>query len=93
MLSDMPKGCPFHPRCPFAKDICRTKRPHMVRTDTKATDVSVSCKATDTVTKASDTCSATTHEGTQNAKTYGSVQSETTHEVACWKFSKEWGEA
>ncbi len=27
MLSAMPTGCPFHPRCPFAKDICREKRP------------------------------------------------------------------
>ncbi len=93
MLSDMPKGCPFHPRCPFAKDICRIKRPHMVRTDAKASDASVSCEANESAIKASDTCSETTHEGTQNAKTYGSAQSETTHEVACWKFSKEWGEA
>lgn len=27
MLSAMPEGCPFHPRCPFAKDICKHKRP------------------------------------------------------------------
>ena len=27
MLSHMPSGCPFHPRCPFAKDICKNRRP------------------------------------------------------------------
>ena len=30
MLSEMPKGCPFHPRCPFAKDICRQQAPEML---------------------------------------------------------------
>ncbi|MBJ3783111.1 ABC transporter ATP-binding protein [Devosia sediminis] len=25
-----PQGCTFHPRCPFAQDICRTERPPMV---------------------------------------------------------------
>ena len=25
-----PQGCAFHPRCPFAQDICRTERPPMV---------------------------------------------------------------
>ena len=30
MLSQMPKGCPFHPRCPFAKDICRQQAPEML---------------------------------------------------------------
>lgn len=27
MLADMPDGCPFHPRCPFAKSICRKHTP------------------------------------------------------------------
>ncbi|MGM0213750.1 ABC transporter ATP-binding protein [Enterococcus sp. AZ109] len=26
-LDDMPKGCSFHPRCPYAMDICKEKRP------------------------------------------------------------------
>ncbi|RLI54647.1 MAG: ABC transporter ATP-binding protein [Candidatus Thorarchaeota archaeon] len=26
-LLDLPKGCKFHPRCPFAKDICKTEEP------------------------------------------------------------------
>ena len=26
-LSAMPRGCPFHPRCPFAFDACRTTMP------------------------------------------------------------------
>ena len=30
MLSEMPTGCPFHPRCPFAKDICRQQAPEML---------------------------------------------------------------
>jgi len=25
--SNIPKGCRFHPRCPFAKDVCREKQP------------------------------------------------------------------
>ena len=27
---DIPPGCRFHPRCPFAMDICRKKEPEMV---------------------------------------------------------------
>ncbi len=30
MLSEMPKGCPFNPRCPFAKDVCRQQCPDLV---------------------------------------------------------------
>ena len=26
-LDDMPQGCSFHPRCPYAMDICKEKRP------------------------------------------------------------------
>ena len=26
-LADLPRGCPFHPRCPHVKDICREKMP------------------------------------------------------------------
>jgi peptide/nickel transport system ATP-binding protein len=26
-LSDLPTGCPFHPRCPHVKDICREEMP------------------------------------------------------------------
>ncbi len=33
MLSDLPSGCPFNPRCPHAKDICRTMRPPMEPAD------------------------------------------------------------
>ena len=29
MLNELPDGCPFHPRCPYAKDVCRTKCPHV----------------------------------------------------------------
>ena len=28
-LNELPSGCPFHPRCPYAKDVCRTKCPHV----------------------------------------------------------------
>ncbi|MDS2171240.1 ABC transporter ATP-binding protein [Nesterenkonia sp. CL21] len=29
MLTDMPPGCPFNPRCEFATDRCRTERPEL----------------------------------------------------------------
>jgi len=29
MLHELPKGCFFHPRCPYAKDICRNKMPDL----------------------------------------------------------------
>ncbi|MBW2305077.1 MAG: hypothetical protein JRF57_15340 [Deltaproteobacteria bacterium] len=29
-----PKGCRFHPRCPFFKEICRQKDPPLLETDT-----------------------------------------------------------
>lgn len=29
MLNELPTGCPFHPRCPYAKDVCRAKCPHV----------------------------------------------------------------
>ncbi|MDQ8730970.1 oligopeptide/dipeptide ABC transporter ATP-binding protein [Bradyrhizobium sp. LHD-71] len=36
-----PPGCPFHPRCPFAAERCRTERPHAIVTGS----VSVACHA------------------------------------------------
>lgn len=29
MLSDLPSGCPFHPRCPYAREVCASKKPQM----------------------------------------------------------------
>ena len=29
MLSDLPAGCPFNPRCPFAREECRKAKPQM----------------------------------------------------------------
>lgn len=29
MLNELPQGCPFNPRCPFAKDICRRQVPKL----------------------------------------------------------------
>jgi peptide/nickel transport system ATP-binding protein len=36
-LADLPTGCPFHPRCPHVKDICRQQMPafHQVDEDHK----------------------------------------------------------
>lgn len=31
---DVPSGCRFHPRCPFAKDICRTEDPAIIQLST-----------------------------------------------------------
>jgi oligopeptide/dipeptide ABC transporter ATP-binding protein len=30
LLRDLPPGCAFHPRCPYAMDRCRTEVPHLV---------------------------------------------------------------
>ncbi len=32
-LIDPPSGCRFHPRCPYAMDICKKEHPQMVRLD------------------------------------------------------------
>jgi peptide/nickel transport system ATP-binding protein len=32
-LSDLPTGCPFHPRCPHVKDICRQRMPEFTHLD------------------------------------------------------------
>ena len=32
-LADLPKGCPFHPRCPHVKDICRQQMPDFSQLD------------------------------------------------------------
>lgn len=32
-LANLPKGCPFHPRCPYAEDRCREERPPLTAVD------------------------------------------------------------
>jgi peptide/nickel transport system ATP-binding protein len=32
-LSDPPTGCPFHPRCPHVKDVCRQRMPEFTQLD------------------------------------------------------------
>lgn len=32
-LADLPSGCPFHPRCPHVKDICRQQMPAFTQVD------------------------------------------------------------
>ena len=32
-LADVPQGCPFHPRCPHVKDICRQQMPEFTQLD------------------------------------------------------------
>jgi peptide/nickel transport system ATP-binding protein len=32
-LADLPTGCPFHPRCPHVKDICRQQMPNFSKMD------------------------------------------------------------
>lgn len=34
-LADLPTGCPFHPRCPHVKDICRQQMPGFTQLDEK----------------------------------------------------------
>jgi peptide/nickel transport system ATP-binding protein/oligopeptide transport system ATP-binding protein len=51
MLSDLPSGCPFHPRCPFAREQCRKAKPEIAP-----------------------------------------VPGNEYHQVACFKFTEDWGE-
>ncbi|MEF8812632.1 MAG: ABC transporter ATP-binding protein [Halovenus sp.] len=40
-LIEMPPGCNFHPRCPYAEEVCTRKEPPLVETDTgRAANVS-----------------------------------------------------
>jgi peptide/nickel transport system ATP-binding protein len=39
-LSNLPSGCPFHPRCPHTTDVCREQMPELVKLDT---DHKVAC--------------------------------------------------
>jgi peptide/nickel transport system ATP-binding protein len=32
-LADIPPSCPFHPRCPYVFDRCRTERPELIQRD------------------------------------------------------------
>ena len=32
-LANLPSGCPFHPRCPFVKEICKTQMPGFTQLD------------------------------------------------------------
>lgn len=34
-LYDLPQGCRFHPRCPYAKDICTQKEPELINLSTE----------------------------------------------------------
>lgn len=40
-----PSGCAFHPRCPYAKDICRQVKPEMRRVDNHGSITEVACHA------------------------------------------------
>ena len=33
---DPPRGCPFHPRCPFAKEICKVQKPELKNMGSRA---------------------------------------------------------
>lgn len=44
MLNELPTGCPFHPRCPFAKDICQTACPKLAAVDGDAAHVAACWK-------------------------------------------------
>jgi len=42
-LLDPPSGCPFHPRCPYAMDICKTAFPEMKKAGSGSSNHTVAC--------------------------------------------------
>ena len=42
-----PKGCPFHPRCPKAKDVCKTEVPTLKKYSTNGNEHYASCHLID----------------------------------------------
>jgi oligopeptide/dipeptide ABC transporter ATP-binding protein len=42
-----PKGCPFHPRCPKAKDVCKTEVPKLRKYTTNGNEHYASCHLID----------------------------------------------
>ena len=50
---DPPSGCPFHPRCRFAKDVCKTEVPELRKIVTGGKEHHVSCHLVDDLISAS----------------------------------------
>jgi len=42
-LLSPPTGCPFHPRCPYAMDVCKTAFPEMKQSSSGSSNHSVAC--------------------------------------------------
>ena len=48
--ANRPSGCPFHPRCPYAQDICRTATPELKPVGTAAEPHLAACHFAETLT-------------------------------------------
>ena len=48
--ANRPSGCPFHPRCPYAQDICRTATPELQPVGTAAEPHLAACHFAETLT-------------------------------------------
>lgn len=102
MLSDMPTGCPFHPRCPFARDICRKRVPVMEHACASApapagagltSDAPQSAHAEFSPADAhasAETSAPATHATEPSQAAFMSLAQE--HKVACWKYTSSWEE-
>lgn len=96
MLSDMPKGCPFHPRCPFAREICKHRLPQMEHVSRAASRAAApaAAEASDaavTGTSASANADGNADAGAQSTPATSAAAS-TEHKVACWKYTSAWEE-
>lgn len=96
MLSDMPKGCPFHPRCPFAREICKHRLPQMEHVSRAASRAAApaAADASDAAvagTSASANVDANADAGAQSTSATSAAAS-TEHKVACWKYTSAWEE-
>ena len=92
MLSDMPKGCPFHPRCPFAREICKHRLPQMEHVSRAASRAAAPAAADASDAAVTGTSASANADAGAQSTSATSAAASTEHKVACWKYTSAWEE-